>query len=138
MGLHRESQNPDDTPFFIQECRRKMYAAAYRGDKILATYLGRPPRIPKQYSDVKPPLDISDEMLMADGPNLQEVLSSLDETGWNPAGKSCSAAFIRLRYIMSAFREEILELFLGAESKASDEMVYKLKLVSTFDRLYLC
>lgn len=104
-----------------------MYAAAYRSDKSLATYLGRPPRIPKKYSDVKPPLDISDETLVAEDPELQKVLSSLDDVGWNSEGKIRPAAFIRLRYIMSAFREEILELSLGAESRESDEMVYKLK-----------
>ena len=113
MGLHREPEDPDDVPFFLQECRRKMFAAAYRNDKSLATYFGRPPRIPLQYSDVRPPLDISDESLMAEGQSMDAALSSLDENGWNTEQKIWPASFVRVRYIMSHFREEILELSLG-------------------------
>lgn len=101
-----------------------MYAAAYRSDKGLATYLGRPPRIPNKYSNVRAPLDISDETLMAEGPRLEEVLSSLDEIGWSSEGEVRAAAFIRLRYFMAVFREEILELSFGAETH---DMVPKLK-----------
>ena len=113
MGVHREPDDGEDIPFFLQECRRKVFAAAYRSDKILATFLGRPPRIPLQYSDVRPPLDISDESLVAKGQTLDAVLLSVDKNGWNTQRKIWPAGFIRLRYIMSAFREEILEISLG-------------------------
>ena len=116
MGLHREPDDGEDIPFFLQECRRKVFAAAYRSDKTLATFLGRPPRIPLQYSDIMPPLDISDESLMAEGQTLDAVLSSVDKNGWNTQRKIWPAGFIRLRYIMSAFREEILEICLGNKS----------------------
>lgn len=116
MGLHREPDDGQDIPFFLQECRRKVFAAAYRSDKTLATFLGRPPRIPLQYSDIRPPLDISDESLMAEGQTLDAVLLSVDKNGWNTQRKIWPAGFIRLRYIMSAFREETLEICLGNKS----------------------
>ena len=116
MGLHREPDDGQDIPFFLQECRRKVFAAAYRSDKTLATFLGRPPRIPLQYSDIRPPLDISDESLMAEGQTLDAVLLSVDKNGWRTQRKIWPAGFTRLRYIMSAFREEILEICLGNKS----------------------
>ena len=113
MGVHREPDDGEDIPFFLQKCRRKLFAAAYRSDKSLAIFLGRPPRIPLQYSDIRPPLDISDESLAAKGQTLDAVLLSVDKNGCNTQRKIWPAGFIRLRYIMSAFREEILEISLG-------------------------
>ena len=84
MDLHREPDDGEDIPFFLQECRRKIFAAAYRSDKSLSTFLGRPPRIRLQYPDIRPPLDISDESLMAEGQTLDAVLLSIDKNGWNP------------------------------------------------------
>lgn len=97
---------------------------AYRSDKSFATYLGRPLRIPKQYTNIRPRLDISDETLMAEGLALDTILTSLDANGWNTEGKVWPAGFIRLRYIMSTFREEILELSPGNERH---DMIYNLR-----------
>ena len=113
MGLHREPDDGEDIPFFLQECRRRAFAAAYRSDKTLATFLGRPPRIPLRYSDIRPPLDIRDEILVVVDQTLDAVLLSVDKDGWNTNRKIWPAGFVRLRYIMSAFREEILESCLG-------------------------
>ena len=104
MGLHRE---PDDG---------EVFAAAYRNNKTLATFLGRPPRLPSQYSDIRPPLDISDESLVVEGQTLDAVLLFVDKNGWNTQRQIWLAGFIRVRYIMSAFREEILEISLGNRS----------------------
>lgn len=100
-----------------------MFAAAYRTDKSLCTFLGRLPRIPRLYCDMKSPLDIIDEDLMLEGPALEAILSKLDAGGWNRDEVIQPASFMRLRYIMSFFREEILELSLGSRSA---NMVYKL------------
>ena len=72
---------------------------------------------------MKSPLDISDEDLMLEGPALEAILSKLDAGGWNRDEVIQPANFMRLRYIMSFFREEILELSLGSRSA---NMVYKL------------
>ena len=116
MGLHREPDDGEDIPFFLQECRRKVFAAAYRSDKTLATFLGRPLRLPSQYSDIRPPLDISDESLVVEGQTLDAVLLSVKKNGWNTQRQIWLAGFIRVRYIMSAFREEIPEICLGNRS----------------------
>lgn len=73
---------------------------------------------------MKSPLDISDEDLILEGPALEAILSKLDADGWNRDEVIQPASFMRLRYIMSFFREEILELSLGS---GSANMVYKLK-----------
>ena len=82
MGIHRESRHFEEVPFFLQECRRRVFASSYKTDKILCTYFGRPPRLAKQYTDMRPPLDISDHCLMLEGPALDIEVSSLDADGW--------------------------------------------------------
>jgi len=124
MGIYREPQHPEQVPFFLQETRRKIFAAAYKSDKTLATYLGRSPRIPKQYTYVRPPLDISDQTLVAKGLALDRVLSSLDANEWNTEGSMWPAGFICLRNTTCTLREEILELSLGNDRH---DMVRSLK-----------
>ena len=70
------------------------------------------------------PLDVDEESLIRGGPALDTPLSSLDANGWNPDRVTRPAAFIRLRYIMSVFKEEILEISLGSANAGAE---YRLK-----------
>lgn len=94
------------------ECRRRQFAATYQLDKNLATFLGRPPRIPLRYCDCRMPLDISDEALAADGLGLNSPQEVIDSRGWNINGLFQRSSWLRVRFIVNTFRDEILEVSL--------------------------
>ncbi|GES59314.1 fungal specific transcription factor [Aspergillus terreus] len=122
LGLHRDSHQSPDLPPFLVESRRRLFAAAYQLDKSIATFLGRPPRITQRHSDCRLPLDIGDEALSS---NAQIALASqsLDSNGWNLHGRFQRSAWIRLRFLISMFREEILELSLqGSKEETADQL----------------
>jgi hypothetical protein len=56
LGYHEKINNSTFTiPAFIIELRRASFARIYSGDKNLAVFLGRPPRICKRYCDFNLP-----------------------------------------------------------------------------------
>lgn len=113
LGYHRdvkEAGAATEAPEFLIEARRRLFAAAYQLDKSLATFLGRPPRIPKRYTDCKIPKDLSDDALATDKRDLSHLRGDLDEDGWNTGLLFQRSTWIRVRYIMMTFRDEILEV----------------------------
>ncbi|CAG7950314.1 unnamed protein product [Penicillium nalgiovense] len=114
LGAHRDT--PSLLPFFILESRRRLFAASYQLDKSIATFLGRPPRISWRHSDCRLPLDISDVDLAGHTHILEAARRSLDSNGWNTKKVYHQASWIRLRFTISTFREEILELSLQKPS----------------------
>ncbi|KAJ5210528.1 Transcription factor, partial [Penicillium cf. griseofulvum] len=112
LGLHRDSKAARNIPEFLLESRRRQFAAAYQLDKSIATFLGRPPRIPWRYADCRMPLDISDEALATDNTALGYSHDSVDENGWNLQGVVQRSSWIRVRFIITTFRDEILEVSL--------------------------
>ncbi|PYI03170.1 hypothetical protein BO78DRAFT_323586 [Aspergillus sclerotiicarbonarius CBS 121057] len=115
LGLHRDLGDP---PIFLQESRRRSFAAAYQLDKNIATFLGRPPRISRRHSDCKLPLDLDEGCLVADRSHLQLALSSLNDNGWSQSAHVYKrSSWIRVRFLISTFREEILELSLNDSSR---------------------
>ncbi|KAM5438395.1 hypothetical protein MferCBS31731_004972 [Microsporum ferrugineum] len=121
MGLHRYKTPDSDVPFFLSEVRKRLVAATYRTDKNLATFLGRPPRLPYHYCDAALPLDIGDEDLFLQGEELQAVLGKLTHDGWGSEGTSNGkirpVTAIRMRYFSSIFREKVLRLSLGRKGE---------------------
>ncbi|KAF7185439.1 hypothetical protein HII31_13228 [Pseudocercospora fuligena] len=125
-GLHRESSITSDTPVWLAECRRKTWANIYQFDKFVATLFDRPPRISKRYSDCHMPLELTDDELLGDRRKFEEACSKLMPSGWSIEAKLCSATWVRLRYIWTAFREEVLEYpfrLLTAETVAGLKVV---------------
>ncbi|KAL4806583.1 hypothetical protein BDV18DRAFT_117866 [Aspergillus unguis] len=112
LGLHRDCEKSDKIPTFIREIRRRLFAGLYHNDKNIATFFGRPPHISWRYSDCKPPLDISEDVLMGDEQDLQRAMKDLNEDGWNVDRTFRRSSWHRLRYLITMFREEILELSL--------------------------
>ncbi|KAL4982136.1 hypothetical protein BDW68DRAFT_195654 [Aspergillus falconensis] len=116
LGLHRDSpghcHKAEDVPTFLREIQRRLYAGLYHNDKTIATFFGRPPRISWRHSDCKVPLDISDEALLGDEQDLERAMAELDSEGWNANATFRRASWYRIRYLVSSFREEILELSL--------------------------
>ncbi|KAL3475895.1 hypothetical protein BJX99DRAFT_228812 [Aspergillus californicus] len=125
LGLHRDCQKTEGIPIFLREIRRRLFAALYHADKVFATVFGRPPHVSWRYSDSKLPLDISDDALAGEEQELQRAISGLDNEGWDTYGVYQFSSWYRIRYLMSRFREEILELSLqplgsGAAEKLRD------------------
>ncbi|KAJ5546573.1 hypothetical protein N7494_004158 [Penicillium frequentans] len=108
-------------PFFLAESRKRLFAATYRNDKSLASFLGRPPRIPKRYCTLVMPYDLSDADLMEDESALMVKLTTMDQYGWSIDKRLKPAAWIRLRFQQSIFREDILELSQGTITDEKSE-----------------
>ncbi|CRG87130.1 Peroxisome proliferation transcriptional regulator [Talaromyces islandicus] len=113
-GLHQESGPEEDCPFFLSQWRKMCFVANYNCDKNLATFMGRPPLIPRRYCNVVAPLDISEEVLVAGSEAVAQAAAQLDPLGWNP-NSIHRISFLRLRYFVALLREEVLEIVLGCK-----------------------
>jgi hypothetical protein len=117
MGLHRLDPPEHSIPFFLSEARKRVFAASYRADKNIATFLGRPPRLPYNYCDVGLPLDIDDDSVALDASSLDKTISQLTPDGWGSfTGGLRPATVIRLRYMVAMLREQVVGLSLGRGS----------------------
>ncbi|KAL1307017.1 hypothetical protein AAFC00_005644 [Neodothiora populina] len=109
IAMNHDPEDIPGIPFFLAECRRKTFAAVYQLDKHIATVFDRPPRLSRHHSNSRMPLDVSNEELLVDVINREDMQFRLDSEGWNKDGQYSSATWVRLRYILGMFREEILE-----------------------------
>ncbi|KAJ5887785.1 hypothetical protein N7495_007826 [Penicillium taxi] len=112
LGIHRDLKSSSEMPEFLLESRRRQFAAAYQLDKTIATFLGRPPRMPLRYTDCRMPLDISDEALATEDTTLTCLTEDLDSNNWNLQPLFQRSSWIRVRFIICTFRDEVLELSL--------------------------
>ncbi|KAK5720374.1 hypothetical protein LTR17_015091 [Elasticomyces elasticus] len=117
MGLHQGNKVNAETPFFLAELRKKIFISAYGRDKQVATFLGRPPRLSYRYCKMEAPLDLSDDQLWMQGPDLDVVLSQLDSNGWNTSGNLCRTTWLRVWFQHCRMREDILEVALGSDEE---------------------
>ncbi|KAI9368876.1 hypothetical protein BJX61DRAFT_536878 [Aspergillus egyptiacus] len=115
-GLHQESTRAQDCPPFLHQWRRGCFAAAFYADKCLSTFVGRPPFINHRYCSLIPPLDLSDDDLIAGGERLSEALSDVGATGWNSHGQHQRVSMMRLRFLLAVLREQALEIALGTST----------------------
>ncbi|KAF4151946.1 hypothetical protein CNMCM6069_002801 [Aspergillus lentulus] len=117
MGLHRPDRPGSAVPFFLSETRKRVFAASYRADKNIATFLGRPPRLPYHYCDVELPLDIDDDSIVLDRLSVDNAISKITPDGWGTFnGGLRPATVIRLRYMVAMLREQVVGLSLGRGS----------------------
>jgi hypothetical protein len=105
-GIHRETSTAS---LCITECRRKTFATIYQLDKYIATLFDLPPRLSRHFSDVTLPLDLSQDELLVERIGSEEALRRVDRDGWSKSGKHTNSTWVRLRYTLASFREEILE-----------------------------
>ncbi|PGH14178.1 hypothetical protein AJ80_06047 [Polytolypa hystricis UAMH7299] len=121
MGLHRYRPPESEVSFFLSETRKRVFATAYRSDKNVATFLGRPPQLPYHYCDATLPLDIDDVALTYTGEPLKVELEKLGPDGWHTEvtsnGKLRAGAIIRLQHRTSRLRENVLRLSLGRKTE---------------------
>lgn len=117
MGLHQGNKVDAETPFFLAEQRKKIFISAYGRDKVSATFMGRPPRLSYRYCKMEAPLDLCDDQLFLEGPELEAVLSKLDANGWNTSGHLSRMTWLRVWFQHSRIREDILEIALGSDDQ---------------------
>lgn len=133
LGIHRDPQQLSDLPVYILESRRRLFAAAYQLDKSVATFLGRPPRISWRHSDCSLPLDLADDALVGSPSEVELASTSIDSKGWNMHNVFQRASWIRVRFLISTFREEILELSLQRPTpKMADQLRWAFFLSQSF------
>ncbi|OQE41131.1 hypothetical protein PENCOP_c005G04419 [Penicillium coprophilum] len=114
LGLHQDSSTK--APFFLSEMRKRTMVAAYSMDKVLATFLGRPPLISWRYCDIQMPLDLSVEEIFADSAVRDAAIARLDEeSGWNLESSLVKGTWPRIALITSVLREKVLELSLSCQ-----------------------
>ncbi|ORY15257.1 hypothetical protein BCR34DRAFT_558944 [Clohesyomyces aquaticus] len=129
LGMHKESKG-SHLPHFILETRRRIFCSAFNVDKTISTFLGRPPRLSRRHTDIRLPLDISDEDLVSDPTTLEAAIGNLDSQGWNTQDRWLRSSWIRQRYRTSQLREEILDISfsLSKESLSSETEVQLLSI----------
>lgn len=118
LGLHQEPKA--ELPLFLAEIHRKIFWFAYISDKNFATFFGRPPMINGKFCLCRMPLDLEDSQLALGGEALARALDELDQEGWNPNSVVGRSSWLRVSGINTKFREEILELSLGADTENLD------------------
>ena len=124
LGLHQGNKEGPETPFFLAQLRKKIFISAYGHDKVMATFVGRPPRLSHKYCKMESPLDLSDDEVFSEGAELQHALSNLDEGGWNTGGHLHRNTWIRVWFQHCRIREDILEIALGS-SEDEEDIAYK-------------
>ncbi|KZM24369.1 uncharacterized protein EKO05_0007134 [Ascochyta rabiei] len=128
LGLHKEPAATSTSPIFLVQARKKLFSAAFRVDKSISTFFGRPPRIPGHYCDIGLPLDVDDHLFHQENFCVDHLRSVLDMAGWNIDCKIRPASWIRMRHTLGKVTEEILELSLGG---AQDNLVCKVQDILT-------
>ena len=89
-------------------------------DKTVSTLTGRPLLLGRRYSTCQLPLDLSDEQLMAEEPELSRIRDQLDNNGWNTSGEVYASIWARALLLINLIREEVLEISLGISNDCSE------------------
>ncbi|KAK5109875.1 hypothetical protein LTR62_006482 [Meristemomyces frigidus] len=117
MGLHQGNPVDANTPFFLSQLRKRIFISVYGRDKLVATFLGRPPRLSHRYCKMDPPLDLSDNELFSSTADLELAVASLDSHGWNTSGNLSRTTWQRVWFQHCQVREDILEIALGSQEE---------------------
>ncbi|KAJ5267088.1 hypothetical protein N7478_009896 [Penicillium angulare] len=112
-GIHLDTDS-ESCPFFLRQWRRGCFISAFYVDKMMATFVGRPPLMNYRYCSLVPPLDLSDDVLVAGGDSLNKAISELDENGWETQNMKHRISSSRLRFFLAVAREKTLDIALGA------------------------
>ncbi|KAB8298710.1 hypothetical protein EYC80_000885 [Monilinia laxa] len=127
LGLHHCPIGSDTEVTTSLEIKRRIFSAIFVNDKTLSIFTGRPPGLSHRYNSCPFPLDLDDEILLADKNILQEAASKLDENGWNNEGSVYSCSRIRASMMYSSVIDEILEISLGTANQFSEARILELR-----------
>ncbi|KAJ5953163.1 hypothetical protein N7454_000059 [Penicillium verhagenii] len=112
-GIHLDTDSAENYPFFLRQWRRGCFISGFYIDKMMATFVGRPPLMNYRYCTLTPPLDLSDDVLIVGGDALDKAVSELDSNGWNTQGARHRMSPSRLRFRLAVAREKTLDIALG-------------------------
>jgi hypothetical protein len=117
LGFHAIEQPPNYEPTLCSEHKRRIFAQIYTSDKLGTSFTGRPPLISRRYCSTPLPLDLPDNILIADQETLRRAVSALDERGWNTSGEIHSATIIRARCMLAYIYDSLFEIALNRDGK---------------------
>lgn len=119
LGYHEKiDEDMHNIPIFLAELRRACFARIYAADKSLAIFLGRPPRIVKEYCFFQLPihLETRNEEYAAGFDNLTQ--SSLSNVNWGTSSRTQDnpepinyTADTRCSALFASLKEEVLLMF---------------------------
>ncbi|KAL7815928.1 hypothetical protein V8C44DRAFT_323393 [Trichoderma aethiopicum] len=136
LGYHEKiDQDSSDIPLFVAELRRSCFARIYAADKSLAIFLGRPPRIMKEFCYFQLPTkftslweDSSDTCKSSNSPRPSPMIADGDAEEFDneqvlnyTSDTFCSALF-------AVIKEEILQLFRKRHVFSETSIISELRL----------
>ena len=128
-GFHADRPcDPLDSPRPLApiEARRRIMCQIFIVDKLLATFVGRPPLLTRRFCSIKLPLDLDDTALLSDKETFQRQLLRLNPDGWGMDGQSRSSSVLRVRTMIALIRDEILEIGLSYTGEHGiDDIMYE-------------
>jgi hypothetical protein len=84
---------------------------------------GRQPALSHRFSQIQLAVDVSDEVLMKGGEELQRAIAALDSNGWNREGSMHINTGFWTRTVLAPILNEALELFLGDPQNITGEII---------------
>ncbi|KAF4339484.1 serine threonine kinase [Fusarium beomiforme] len=127
LGVHAEKNIGPYKPSLSSEHKRRLFGRVYNLDKAIVAFTGRPPLLNPRFCSTPPPLDLSDEDLLAGGYAIERAVSELDHRGWNVHGGVYPSSICRAGYLMAVILNEIIDISLGSGSNATVETIRYLK-----------
>jgi hypothetical protein len=125
---HQEPDTAAEQAFIVSEFRNRQFIAVFCYDKTLSAMTGRPPLLGHRYSTCLLPLDLSDDQLMTEEPELGQIKNRLDTYGWNTLREVYASTEARAFLLINLVREDILETSLSTSNDSSElikEYVYR-------------
>lgn len=123
LGVHAEKLTGPYKPSLSLEHKRRLFGRVYNLDKAIVAFTGRPPLLNPRFCSTPPPLDLSDEDLLAGGTVLEKAVSELDSRGWNLRGVVYPSSICRAGYLVAMILNEIIDISLGFGSNATVEII---------------
>ena len=118
LGLHREVENRPTT--FVSEMKRRIFTVVFNIDKGSSLLTGRPPALSYRYTRFKFPLDLSEEVVVKGGEELQNAVAQLDANGWNTEEGIYPSTLCRAHGMLAIVLNEILEYALGDPAECTN------------------
>ena len=121
LGLHRLA--PGGPVTFLSEMKRRIFNGTFISSMATSLLTGRPPALSHRFSRIELALDVSDEVLIKGGEELQRATAALDSNGWNRDGTLYANTGTRTLTLLAPTLNEALELFLGDPQNITGEIV---------------
>ncbi|BCS28757.1 uncharacterized protein APUU_70327S [Aspergillus puulaauensis] len=124
-GYHERLNSDLAAPTFLRELRKALFARVYSGDKNVAIFVGRPPRMNKYFCYFQIPSCPAGEdigLLSANGTDQAE-----DVWQWNPDTKASFMAESRWSALCAKLKEDILYLQRERDDAVFPERVSEIK-----------